>query len=325
MEPNGHIAKDRSDRFSPPCHVFIAVLLCIVYPSGICFGSDAAAAFLEMSPDAGGAGMGNARVSLTSGGATGFWNPAGLVHLNAREGIAAYRALSLGRSLGLLGYGQRVDPGAGFGLLWISAGVDDLVGRDMNGRRTGELSNRENAFCFSFARSVTRKVSLGLTMRYLYHTLAEGTARGPGFDLGVLFRPNAQLSFGAVVRNVSARLSWRVPVEDRETTAEERPPTTFVGGISGRTFSDRLTIAMDVQLCSDLRADLRAGCSVALNPAAEFTAGLVRPSGHEGLPSAAFGLGLCPFPERNLWFRYAYVTDALEAGASHAFSTEFAF
>jgi len=269
--------------------------------------------------------MGNARVSLRDGGAAGFWNPAGLVYLSAREGIAAYRALSLGRSLNLLGYAQRVEPGAGFSVLWISAGVDDLVGRDINGRRTGDLSYGENAFCFSFARSLTPKIALGLTMRYLYHALEDATAQGYGVDLGVLYRPAARLSFGAVLRNAAARLSWHAPVEDRETTTEQRPPRTFVCGVSRTTFSDRLILAADVQVRSGARADVYAGCIAALGSAAEITAGLVRPDGHEGFPPVSFGVGLRPLPARDIWFRYAYVTDALDAGASHAFSTSFTF
>jgi hypothetical protein len=60
-------------------------------------------------------------------------------------------------------------PSASVGLAWVSAGVDNIDGRNSAGEHTQYLSTSEDALIISFAQKILPWFSAGLNLKILNH------------------------------------------------------------------------------------------------------------------------------------------------------------
>ena len=136
-----------------------------------------AGSFLRVGVGARAKAMGGAYSALASGVEASYYNPAGLPFLEKKEVLASYRFLSLDRQFSFVGFATHIRPkvagsgsgalNGGFALAWLRAGVDNIDGRNSDGKRFDSLSNSENAFMFAFALNPFERFAFGLSVKVL--------------------------------------------------------------------------------------------------------------------------------------------------------------
>ncbi|MFH1006949.1 MAG: hypothetical protein V1800_05510 [Candidatus Latescibacterota bacterium] len=304
------------------------VLLVVVCATTISHASPggAAGAFLQLGGGALAGGMGGAVAAATEDIYSLYWNPAGLDHLTGTELVASYRFMSLDRRCFFSGIAQPLEPDGGYALGWLFAGTE-VARRDINGAITGEMLDSENAFYFAFARGVPLPVpaSLGLTAKYLYQTLADQTAKGLGFDLGLQLLLPGNLRMGWVIKNIGMRLSWKTNLWERETASEDGIPRSLVVGLAHRSLSDRLLLAADVSKSRDTKTDVRLGSEWVVHPMVSVRCGASHFLESE-MRALSAGLDVRTFRAPGFFrFGYAYMTDPIGAGSSHVVSLMMGF
>ncbi|NOZ55692.1 MAG: hypothetical protein GXO73_02735 [Calditrichaeota bacterium] len=288
-----------------------------------------AGAFLRLGVSAETVALGEALTAATNQGYSLFFNPAGLTRLERRQLRASYALLSLDRKLTALGFstsvgpepgaeqdgGERAKPRAGIGLGWVHAGVDNIDGRDFDGRPTGMLSNSENAFYFGFGMQPHRLFSLGLAGKILYNrfpgmTETNGalTARGFGVDVGVLVGPFGGLTLGAVVRDINSRYTWNTEhVWEHGTTTVDRFPRVWRVGAAYRFLEGRALILGQAEDSDVGDPRLQVGAEW------EAVRGVLFRAGMRGT-APSFGLGFSrPLLGRQFTLNYAVFSSNSEA------------
>ncbi len=273
-----------------------------------------AAAFALTAGDGRSLALGGAGVALDRLPAM-FYNPAALATVDRNELATTYRALSFDRRIVELGYGRPLVAGAGAGVTWINASVDDLVGRNYAGNPTEEIDNSQNIFVFGFGRPVVLEwVQAGVTGRFYYCELGEGRASGYGLDAGVRATPWEWLTVAAAMRDVATGLRW----EKTETGPEEDVPTRGLLGLGLKPWQ-MLLLALQVDggqgECERYRGgveywlDERVGLRVGLDDGAPTLGAAVV------LPRGGYAVG----------FDYAYVEEEFTAETAHTVSLGLTF
>jgi hypothetical protein len=214
--------------------VLSIVFLSTIYAEGI---GGLAGSFLKMGTSARGIAMGNALTAEWGPEPVTYYNPAGIGSVNRLSFKATNQFLVLDRKHSVIGLAVKVPPAAGVGILWIHAGVDDIDGRDTDGRHTEKYSANEDAIFISFAQKFAEKISVGLTLKILQQQLPTGAnmlqGSGIGFDFGLLYLLNQELSFGLVAKNIKTGYQWsNKTYASQEHVYEDRFPTTVLTGAS---------------------------------------------------------------------------------------------
>ncbi len=181
-------------------------------------------AFSRMGFGARGMGMGNVMSAVKTGNLVSYYNPALSVFQKENSFQASYAILSLDRKLNFVNFTKRFSlpnkkknaektkdsglmAGISFGL--INAGVGDIIGRDNQGNNTGNFSTTENQFFFSFAKEFSKKLALGISVKFYHNNLYQDiTASGIGFDFGGIYSFNEQLNFSLVVTDLNSKYKW---------------------------------------------------------------------------------------------------------------------
>ncbi|MCF8306388.1 MAG: hypothetical protein K9G57_02855 [Ignavibacteriales bacterium] len=178
--------------------------------------------FSRMGFGARGIAMGNAMGAVTEGTLTSYYNPALGVFQENNSFQASYSILSLDRSLNFINFSRRFEfgpPGedsskswrraAGLSLGIINSGVSNIDGRDNQGISTGELQTSENQFFIGLSNRFSRKVALGVSVKFYYYKLYESiTSTGLGFDVGVLYSATDNLRIGFVISDLNSKYTW---------------------------------------------------------------------------------------------------------------------
>jgi hypothetical protein len=234
-------------------------------------------AFSRIGFGARGIGMGNAMSSITEGELVSYYNPAVTPFQENNSAQAGYSFLSLDRSLNFLNYTRRFDfysskdtvaetrkprTTAGLSIGAINSGVSKIDGRDNNGLPTGELSTSENQFFLGLAARVSEKLSLGVSVKFLYYKLYEGiNSTGLGFDIGALYRLNDNFNFSLVIADINSKYKWDTsPVYEQEgIISEDKFPNLRKVGVSYRNKELRILGAIELEN-SDAKSNIvRAG------------------------------------------------------------------
>ena len=297
-----------------------------------------AGAFLRMGLGARPLGMGGAFSAVAQDAYAGYYNPSGLPLLNFREFVTTLSFLPLDRRLNYIGYAQSISPKtqgkrtaevvrAGFSLGWINSGVENIDGRDMNGRPIGTFSNSENAFYFSFALMSHQRVSLGFSAKVLYNrfpSLAEDgkaiTAKGFGMDFGALIRPFDNLSLGILMRDVGSKYTWNTEkLWERGTTRVDRFPRGFRVGVAFQLPEEGVIGALDLEKNQKQDWRYHLGFEVTSNDKMAFRGGL-----NNGEFSFGVGFKYRVFKKISK-LDYAYVVNKVAARGDHFVSWSFLF
>ena len=187
--------------------------------------------FLEIAPDAGAGGRGDAGVSTPADANSIHWNPAKMAFADKEMGIGIsytpwLRALVPDINLAYLsGYKKLGDNQAiALSLLYFSLG--NITFTDVTGAETGNFSPNEFAIDVAYSRKLAEEFSGGIALRYIYSNLTGGfTVSGQAgqahsgtsvaADISMFYNhemdisgKKSVLSAGLDISNIGAKMSY---------------------------------------------------------------------------------------------------------------------
>lgn len=218
-------------------------------------------------------GLGGAHAALANDASGGYWNPAALARLNYPEALLMHderfgNLINYDVATVALPYGTD----ASVGVTLLRLGVDGIPDTrnawlDANGNRIFDDNNRPEydkvtyfnsadwAIYLSYAKQATSDLSYGANIKLIRRDLADHSATGIGFDVGILYSPLADLSLGLNAQDITTTfVSWSTGRNELIT------PTLKVGSAYFfELFGGRFAPALDI----DIRFENRRFASVA--------------------------------------------------------------
>ena len=176
------------------------------------------ASFLDIPVGAAPAALGSAYSALANNAYAPVWNPGGLGFLKGAEAAAQHvayvQAIRYEYFSFVMPIGAPADNagGRGFGLSIQDLGSGDIPRTDvLNGApvtHLGSFSSHWGAYNLSYGQTVTEKLALGITGKWIHGRIDDVSAGTYGFDFGSLYRYSESLSFAATVLNAGAKLKF---------------------------------------------------------------------------------------------------------------------
>jgi hypothetical protein len=156
---------------------------------------------LLIPPSARIAALGGAGYAIDNGASSQWSNPALLTLTDKRKADFSHTEWIAGITQENASFATPFGNGA-FGIAVHLLDSGDIEGRADNGSPTGNYSITTAGVSFSYATHATSWLSVGATYKKLYQKIAEETAGGDAFDLGITVEtPFTGLRFGASGRN----------------------------------------------------------------------------------------------------------------------------
>ncbi|MFB9842143.1 type IX secretion system outer membrane channel protein PorV [Mucilaginibacter ginsenosidivorans] len=185
--------------------------------------------FLLITPDSRSGAMGEAGVALSPDVNANFWNPSKLAFLDGGDDLSAsyspwLRNLVPDVSLSYIAYAHKLDDRNTFGasMRYFNLGSIELT--DASQQSLGTYTPNEFSIDGSFARKFGNEFSLGLTLRYIHSSLANGSflsgqqvkaGNAIAADVSLFytkqiqeFGNNATFSFGTNISNIGSKISY---------------------------------------------------------------------------------------------------------------------
>ncbi len=218
-----------------------------------------------------------------------------------------------------------VKPGGGITLGWLESGDEPFAARSSIGTKTGSIHHSASAFYLNFARPFSEKLSVGLTFKYLLEYINDGTddfdykSSGLGFDFGLLYYWNKQLTIGAAVRDINSKLkASTTEIFEHGGTTIDKFPVLYRLGTSYSPLG-QVKIYYDFEFSNKKAYDHHAGVELKHGRNLALRLGL-----DDG--QFAFGSGLDFRMSRVIsHLDYAFVQDRAGEGPAHVFSWQFFF
>jgi hypothetical protein len=201
--------------------IVVIAFLAILSNSGFSQGNGSkyAGEFLAIGVGGRPLGMGSAYVALVNDVTAGYWNPALLSKLEYPQFALMHDA----RFGNLLNYnyaavGIPIGKNQSLGISAIVNGIDDIpdtrnawdpvAGRLDNDKIT-YFNSVDYAFFLTYSKKQNEKFSYGANFKVIRRSLAEESAWGLGFDLGLAYNPIERLMIGANLQDVTTTyLAW---------------------------------------------------------------------------------------------------------------------
>lgn len=208
------------------------ILFVFLFFSGISFSQTTVAKyageFLAIGVGGRPLGMGGAFVAISNDITAGYYNPAGLAHINYPQ-LALMHDERYG-DLVNYNYGAVALPWSdeySFGVSVMRLGVDGIPDTrnalvDANGdgilnitkdridySQISEFSNQDWAFYFTAAKRYSDDLYIGANIKVIKRDIAEFSATGIGFDVGAIYMPMEKLYIGANIQDITTTLiAW---------------------------------------------------------------------------------------------------------------------
>ena len=190
--------------------------------------------FMNIGVDAAALGMANAMTASTSDVNSGYWNPAGLVHLEDHQmslmhanyfaNIAKYDYIA---------YANAIDDQSAWGISLIRFGVDDILNTteliDSQGNidynRISLFSTADYGVTFSYARKLQIPgFQYGVNAKIIRRVIGKfASSWGFGFDAGLQFEKN-DWQFGLMLRDITTTYNvWSIDEAEYKKIADAIP------------------------------------------------------------------------------------------------------
>ncbi len=161
-----------------------------------------------------GIAMAEANISTSTGIEALFWNPAG-VALMQNNADVIFSHMSYIADIGV-DYGAIAANFEGFGVVSFSIKSlsvgDILITTTSNPDGTGETFSPTFIIAgLSYSRQLTESISVGLTTNFISERMADVSASGVAFDVGVMYKNLADingLSLGVVIKNLGPEMKY---------------------------------------------------------------------------------------------------------------------
>jgi len=182
--------------------------------------------FLTIGVGARALGMSNAFVSVANDATSGYWNPAGLTHIDANIQVALMHTEYFA-GLAQYDYGTiafNLDEKSAFGFTYLRFGIDDipdtsdLIDADgnINYDRIRSFSASDNAFMISYARILNPNLRIGVNTKIIRRTAGSfAGAWGFGLDAGIQYQWQ-EWNFGLMGHDITSTFNaWSYDLDDR--------------------------------------------------------------------------------------------------------------
>ncbi len=268
--------------------------------------------------------LGGTYVAISDDAEGNLFNPAGSSMIKEKLAAGSYRQMSLDRRVGYLAYTQVIKNEAGIGLSWINVAVGEVDERDGNGQITGSLSNYQNLFALTFSRRVNPDFSVGVNIKYLQTNLGNIQSSGVGFDLGALYLPRSFLRVGLVVENFGLKHNWSSgdfwdAYGLTGSSHSEEFPVSVKLGAAVLLLKNQLLLALDLEKRENQDVLMHLGGEYWYRNIIAARAGLNR-------GDLTLGLGLKhKLRKVTVFVNYAFITEAVDAGADNLISLQVGF
>ena len=189
---------------------------------------------MNIGVDAAALGMANAMTSHTNNVNSGYWNPAGLVHLEDHElslmhanyfaNIAQYDYIA---------YAKPIDDDSAWGISLIRFGVDDILNTtelidnqgNIDYNRISLFSTADYGVTFSYARRLRLPgFQYGVNAKLIRRIIGQfASSWGFGFDAGLQFEKN-DWHFGLMLRDITTTYNvWSIDEAEYKKIANAIP------------------------------------------------------------------------------------------------------
>ncbi|GAA4107351.1 PorV/PorQ family protein [Aquimarina addita] len=177
--------------------------------------------FLNIGVDAGALGMANSVVATSADVNSGYWNPAGLIHLEDNQASFMHAAYFANiANYDYLAYAMPLDEKSAIALSLIRFGVDDILDTtslvDADGNidytRINLFSAADYAFTFSYSRKLpVEGLSYGANAKVIRRIIGDfASSWGFGFDVGLQYQ-RGNWHFGLMARDITQTFNaWSV-------------------------------------------------------------------------------------------------------------------
>jgi hypothetical protein len=190
--------------------------------------------FMNIGVDAAALGMSNAVVARTNDVNSGYWNPAGLMHLEDHQ-VALMHANYFANiaQYDYLAYASPIDDRSAWGISLIRFGVDDILNTteliDSQGNidynRISLFSTADYGFTFSYARELpVPGFQYGVNAKVIRRIIGKfASSWGFGFDIGLQFEKN-DWQFGLMLRDITTTYNvWNIDEAEYKKIANAIP------------------------------------------------------------------------------------------------------
>lgn len=293
-----------------------------------------AGSFLRIGLGARATALGNATIADTPNGYSMYYNPATVGFLDSKTVALSYSFMPLERQFNYIGYAMHVPPGAGLSIGWVNSGDSDFSGYNSLGEQSSTIQHSINALFFNVARRFLDRISVGLSIKYMWENINDGgvdfdyNSSGWGWDLGVHFLLNEDITVAAVVRDLGSKFKANTSeIFELGGTTTDKFPALYMFGGRYKTPLKWLVAHYQFQASSkkDYRhhAGLEARYAMDENEASgKFLA--LRLGLDDSKLRAGAGMGFNLFSLIS-HLDYAFVPSVIDEGSSHIFSWQFHF
>ncbi len=149
-----------------------------------------AAVFLKIPVDPRGASLASAVVANANDPSAVYWNPAGLSQMRRTEVMFANTDWIADINVAFLGVGVPLGNlgSIGVGITYLSMGdMPITTWLDTEGASGQSFSAYDACFAVAYARRLTDKFSIGLSVKYVTETISHSTANAFAIDIGTLY------------------------------------------------------------------------------------------------------------------------------------------
>lgn len=257
---------------------------------------------MNIGVDAAALGMSNAVVASTNDVNSGYWNPAGLIHLEDHQASLMHASYFANiAQYDYAAYAKPIDDRSAWGISLIRFGVDDIMNTteliDRNGNidynRISLFSTTDYGFTFSYARKLpVQGFQYGVNAKVIRRIIGKfANSWGFGFDFGLQFERN-DWHFGLMLRDITTTYNiWNIDEEEYEKIAnaipgenQEAPESTEITlpkaqlGISKKfEFHNEMTLlaATNLNMRFERTNDIISTKAVSIDPAIGFELGYI--------------------------------------------------
>ena len=259
------------------CAVTVCMLLCsqssyaqLIPVLGSQRAGTAMGQFLKIGVGGRAVGMGESFVAVANDASALYWNPAGITESEKNQIIFSHTNWPVEIRHEFLGYIHKVGGSSTIGFSVIALHTDDIEETtEFQPLGTGNfVSFGDVAIGLTFARKMTDRFSIGLTLKYVDENIAELHARNVFVDFGTFFWTGLGSSrFAVSVTNFGTNMELSGKVTERDGTEvtdfqDFSPPTVFRIGFAAEIVdneSHKITSSIQLNHLNDNAETLNFG------------------------------------------------------------------
>ncbi len=165
--------------------------------------------FLNITPDARGAAMGESLTALTGDVNAGYWNPAGLAYASGIQGSLTHLIWIFDTSYDYLAGSYKL---AGAGTIGLNMQMVSLPSIEDKYLSKETYNSGDFAITGSFGKNlkpiISLPISAGVNVKYISEKLAGVSGSGIGFDIGGIYAIDETIKAGFILENVGTKIKF---------------------------------------------------------------------------------------------------------------------